>query len=600
VFENQDEWFQHEAQLHRCEWFCNVDTHEPFNDALNFLEHMKVSHEDVLPGDQLSALQHMFQHPTRSQVGVCPLCRNPSKKLKTHLARHLKQLALFAIPQTDYMADSDTEDAQSDVAHRSRYAMSTTQHSSVDSDNSSDKLSQAAEVTTFQAPQNEPSQENENLDDPFAPPLLEGIEDAQGTSWDYVTPKFQEARAAMYGSHTPELAVPQRGSANKEPPLQEQEPKVGNPAKYGADMTVMNPYYQQRPLCGASIGAYRGEHLPPVSLGGIILVDGEPYGLTVHHMLDAPSDDESDYEEVETNQPEADLSADVDYKDHSIPSPYLQNHETDNFRQSNPPPVPTDDESEDGEANNSKIVRSTDIDDNEQSVPPYYLESEEIGNSLQSGPPSPDASTLSNFELSDSDIDESISDSIMGEDVPADAKGDIPGIPPGEGEHIIITQPAIDDVDDDFFPSEEDRDEDHLSSHAFGHVYASSGIRRWKRNGIVHEIDWALIKVDPARLQLYNVVQGGRRYSPESKPEDPPPLEEPVSRRHYTQEEDEYPMEVAPADSLGGLNVHCFGRTTGLQGGLIGPSMTAVKIYRRKTYSKSWHVAGGCKFESST
>lgn len=60
--------------------------------------------------------------------------------------------------------------------------MSTAQNSSVDSDNSSDKLSQAAEFATLQAPQEEPLQDNKDLNDSFAPPLLEGIEYAQGTS----------------------------------------------------------------------------------------------------------------------------------------------------------------------------------------------------------------------------------------------------------------------------------------------------------------------------------------------------------------------------------------------------------------------------------
>lgn len=53
--------------------------------------------------------------------------------------------------------------------------------------------------------------------------------------------------------------------------------------------------YQVRPSSGASIGVFKDhEHLPPVSFGGTILVDGDPFGLTVHHMLDIPSDDEED------------------------------------------------------------------------------------------------------------------------------------------------------------------------------------------------------------------------------------------------------------------------------------------------------------------
>lgn len=58
-----------------------------------------------------------------------------------------------------------------------------------------------------------------------------------------------------------------------------------------------NPDYQERPLCGASIGAYRDdEHLPPVSFGGIVLVDGIAYGMSVHHMLEAEEDEEEDAE----------------------------------------------------------------------------------------------------------------------------------------------------------------------------------------------------------------------------------------------------------------------------------------------------------------
>lgn len=181
-------------------------------------------------------------------------------------------------------------------------------------------------------------------------------------------------------------------------------------------------------------------------------------------------------------------------------------------------------------------------------------------------------------------------------DISRTTTGDIDGILLGEGEHIKITQPAIDDVEPDFFPNEEDRDDDHLSSHELGHVHASSGIRRWKRDGILHEIDWALLKLKDDRLQPYNICQGGRRFcfgsmTPEqrliaSK------LKPPVDRRHYSPEEDEYPNGIAPASSLAGLSVHCFGRTTGLQPGMISSVMSAVRIYHRRSFSRSWHVTG--------
>lgn len=93
-------------------------------------------------------------------------------------------------------------------------------------------------------------------------------------------------------------------------------------------------------------------------------------------------------------------------------------------------------------------------------------------------------------------------------------------------------------------------------------------------------------------------VQGGRRFCFNRALEEDQAiistkLEDPVARRHYSPDEDEYPNGVVDSTNLGGLSVHCFGRTTGLQGGMVGHTMSSVRIYRRKTFSRSWHVAGG-------
>ncbi|RAR10551.1 ATP binding protein [Stemphylium lycopersici] len=334
-----------------------------------------------------------------------------------------------------------------------------------------------------------------------------------------------------------------------------------NTDSHGADMAVMNPYHQQRPLCGASIGAFNGQHLPPVSYGGVILVDDEPLGMSVHHLLDAPSDDESDTGE-------------------EFESPY------------------TNDVTLSSASNNPWLMGMGAQPglhlDSEEPAPMWDLELSD-DEDLRSEEEDADADS---FDFSDSEFgsdDESAQD--MAESVMSRATmGDIDGICPGEGEEIKITQPAIDDVDPDFFPDEEDRDDDHLTSHELGHVHASSGIRRWKRDGILHEIDWALLKLKDDRLQPYNICQGGRRFcignmTPEQRAI-ASKLTTPVDRRQYRPEEDEYPNGVAPASSLGGLNVHCFGRTTGLQGGMISSVMSAVRIYHRKSFSRSWHVAG--------
>lgn len=64
----------------------------------------------------------------------------------------------------------------------------------------------------------------------------------------------------------------------------------------GSGMRALNSFYQNRPVSGASIGVYRTEHLPPVSFGGIVMLDEEPFGMTAHHALDGPSDDEFETE----------------------------------------------------------------------------------------------------------------------------------------------------------------------------------------------------------------------------------------------------------------------------------------------------------------
>ena len=319
----------------------------------------------------------------------------------------------------------------------------------------------------------------------------------------------------------------------------------------GADdgNAVMNPFHQQRPLNGASIGAYRDEeHLPPVSYGGVVLLDGEPYGMTVHHSLDAPSEEESDEED------DADVMR-------SSANWYSQ-QQAPGFESMRPwlPDINTDDRYD--------LFEISDEDD--AGYDSAYNEDY------------------------DTDFDDDVSESEESDvDEAGMPWGNVPGIDVEDGPQYLITQPAIDDVDDNFFPNDEERDEEHLDSHTLGHVHASSGVRRWKRNGIKHEIDWALLKVSNSRLQPHNLIQGGRRFSREGGAQAHPDLLDPVCRHPlFKPEEDLYPTAVAPGDQLGNLEVHCLGRTSGLQGGMISPAMSSVKVFGRRSYSRSWHVMG--------
>lgn len=316
-----------------------------------------------------------------------------------------------------------------------------------------------------------------------------------------------------------------------------------------------NPCYQQHPLCGASIGAFRNEeHLPPVSYGGAILVDGMPFGMTVHHMLECPSDSEdSDDDESplppsrsagnwprESETPSADFM--YTWCEEDLPEVDLEFEISDD---------------EDGDDDHSVSQGP------EESYEDYWL--------------SDDYS--SDEDGLDPDDDKNV-------DEDGASIGDIVGIEPGEEPRLMVTQPAIDDVSENFFPSAEDRDDEHLASHTFGYVHASSGVRRWTRNGIRHEIDWALIKIDDNRMDARNIVfDKARMTSPSSRSGR-------GGERQHPHPEPIYLNRVARIEELGGLQVHCCGRTSGFQSGQISKAMTLVKLKGRQSFSTSFSVDG--------
>ncbi|KAI9775839.1 MAG: hypothetical protein M1816_005719 [Peltula sp. TS41687] len=326
------------------------------------------------------------------------------------------------------------------------------------------------------------------------------------------------------------------------------------PRRSAADLDHSGQKYyipQLRPLSGASIGAYQNEeHGNAVTLGGVVLVDGEPYGMTVHHLLDDNGSEDEDSQSETEESP---------------------------TRSSAP------------RTNQGWMNRSA-----QQEVDnPFYSvdDDDSYSSDLSAG------EDLSSIAESDDDYewseDEVISDDDDGESQ-LNEPGDIPGVARGEGDGLIVTHPAFDDVDPKFFPSEEDKDEEHLLSNVLGWVYASSGIRRLKKKDGKHEIDWALLKIKDDRLQPHNLIQGGRRHCPNGNWRCPPRgLLHPICRySDFHPDEDLYPNEVAGMYELGNLEVHCIGRTSGLETGVISPFMSSVRIIGRATASRSWRVFG--------
>lgn len=348
---------------------------------------------------------------------------------------------------------------------------------------------------------------------------------------------------------------------SKVPKKRRRKPKASGSSKSGANATLseasLNPYYQQKPICGASIGAFRDEeHLPPVSYGGAILVDGMPYGMTVHHMLDPPSDDEEDDE--------------ADLPPRSSANPALIGEQFSTELQHSwcdeDPEISYEFEiSDDEDFDDASILDSVD-----ESFDEYWLSDD---NSTDDG--------LDDDDYDDDDDNASI--------------GDTAGVDPAEDPQLVVTQPAIDDIHDDFFPTLEDKDDEHLTSHSLGYIHASSGVRRWLREGVKHEVDWALIKIHEARMEPCNNIvhdtdASSSRYASKSGRS---------SARSSTSKPETTSLDkVAKIEELGGTKVHCCGRTSGLQTGQISKAMTLVKMHGRQSFSTSFCVHGnfGGKF----
>lgn len=308
-----------------------------------------------------------------------------------------------------------------------------------------------------------------------------------------------------------------------------------------------DPCYQKIPGCGASIGAYRDDqHLPPVSFGGTILVDGVPYGMTVHHMLDASADsDDEDESSADSDNDDNDDQPRKSSMNHWVPSAELMGY------------------------NNSYTIELSDEEDDDDLDDEDFCLSDDLSNDDDS---------------SDEDDDDDEEDGDDDDD--ASSVGDASAFDPDHDSRITVTQPALDDVREKFFPSLEDRDDEHIASHSLGHLHASSGLRRWTRQGTKHEIDWALIKVDSRRCQQQMNTVNALDAQIMANASTPSPPQNTGNLAVYKLN------KVAEAKEIGGLPVHCRGRTSGFQSGRISKAMSLLKMQGRASFSSSFSVDG--------
>ncbi|KAK5078651.1 hypothetical protein LTR64_002934 [Lithohypha guttulata] len=348
--------------------------------------------------------------------------------------------------------------------------------------------------------------------------------------------------------------------------------------------------YQPWPGCGASIGAWTNEqHLPPVSFGGTIIVDGEPYGMTVHHMLDDPDDVDRHNQQASPEAPTRSIAprttTQVAEYGHSLT---LRASEEELPDVTDELEIYNDDEM----ADTSDEDELSDTESDTSTIKPDYMVMDEEGSEFfimddsddeDDGPPDLEDEAGHSSEESDEELSETGS------------IGDTPSVHAGrlDDEDFCITQPAWDDVPENFFSDDpEYRDEEHLLSHSFGYVHASSGLKRITKNNLKHEVDWALIKVNDSRLNhalnpeapvlpgRKSSTTARRRKRGSNKPSSAPFTEPPLAG-------------VTPMIELPRLQVTCTGRTSGRQVGKISPALSLLKLPGRRTFSASFTVEGG-------
>jgi hypothetical protein len=106
MYANRSDWREHDLG-HKVEWFCNIEGHTTYRNLNEFKSHMVHSHG-------ISGLLDGFRRPLKLEHEACPLCKGVTTNMESHLAHHLTQLALFAVPHADYAdGGSDVESTAS-------------------------------------------------------------------------------------------------------------------------------------------------------------------------------------------------------------------------------------------------------------------------------------------------------------------------------------------------------------------------------------------------------------------------------------------------------------------------------------------------------
>ncbi|KAK1774991.1 hypothetical protein QBC45DRAFT_300834, partial [Copromyces sp. CBS 386.78] len=117
LFETREQWFQHEMEVHRKNWRCDM-CDEIHYSSWNMKRHLTHKHSDIIKAENVEAhTQRLGRPPEKIGAEACPLCdykgtlqrRSGSKPsdweltpqaFGNHLAKHLEELSLLVLPPT--------------------------------------------------------------------------------------------------------------------------------------------------------------------------------------------------------------------------------------------------------------------------------------------------------------------------------------------------------------------------------------------------------------------------------------------------------------------------------------------------------------------
>lgn len=140
LFKSINDWFRHEMQFHRVEYLCTLCNGRRYRTEAQYIDHLQRRHADCVEDDHTSVVEFSRKPVDRIAATDCPFCDEWSQRLlerarspipsqivalsevfvvpddfKRHLAGHLEELALFAIPT---IAVSDDGDASNPTSER--------------------------------------------------------------------------------------------------------------------------------------------------------------------------------------------------------------------------------------------------------------------------------------------------------------------------------------------------------------------------------------------------------------------------------------------------------------------------------------------------